>query len=154
MRNLVLAALALSTTACGLRITTARDPKPDPGIEALYARGLAHLDPSNAQDSLDSAAGLLEAYVAHGGYVQRRREAEAMLNLTRSARQLILVEAALAQAESATDTVVRTRTEPGARDAATLREIERLKNELAKANAELERIRRRLATPPPRSPQH
>jgi hypothetical protein len=31
-------------------------------------------------------------------------------------------------------------------------EIKRLKDELAKANAELERIRRRLAQPPPSKP--
>jgi hypothetical protein len=31
-------------------------------------------------------------------------------------------------------------------------EIKRLKDELAKANAELERIRRRLAQPPPTNP--
>ena len=150
MRRLALILVALGVTACArLSIGTSREPKPNPAIEALYARGLAHLDPANANGSLDSATALLDAYLAYTGVIERRPEAEAMLSLALTALQLFRVEAALQRERAETDTVVQVREGPRTRDGAALREIQRLKDELSKANAELERIRKRLADPKP-----
>ena len=152
MRLLALVVLTLSVHACArLPFRGSGDPKPDPNVEQLYTRALAHLDPEQHGASLDSATGLLEAYLAWDGHVERRVEARALLRLAGDARQLSRVEAALQQARASTDTVVRQVTSRE-RDGAALREIERLKDELAKANAELERIRKRLAAPPTRPP--
>jgi hypothetical protein len=149
MRWVVLGALALSVAACArLSIGPNRDPKPNPHIEQLYARGLSQLDPENTGGSVDSAAGLLDAYLAYDGYVMRELEARALRKLIDDARQLAKVEVALRRAAS--DTASRSASpDAPSRDSAALREIERLKDELAKANAELERIRKRLAAPRP-----
>jgi hypothetical protein len=97
---------------------------------------------------VDSAAGLLDAYLAYDGYVVREVEARALRKLIDDARQLAKVEVALRRATS--DTASRSASpDAPSRDSAALREIERLKDELAKANAELERIRKRLAAPRP-----
>ena len=153
MRVLILAAFVLSVAACGrLSIRTTSDPKPNAHIEQLYSRALAHLDPaSDSGAGLDSAAGLLEAYLAHAGPVQRAPEARALLRLTNDARQLVRVETALRRERAAGDTTTAARGDgaPQARDGAALREIERLREQLANANAELERIRKRLAAPKP-----
>lgn len=156
MKPFLLAVVLVTSAACAHwpfnRQTT---PTANPQVEQLYARGLAHLDPGNTSASLDSAAGLLEAYLAYQGHLERRDEARILLRLAGDARQLQRVEAALQQAQAATDTVYRqapTGARDRQRDGAALREIERLKDELAKANAELERIRKRLANPPPSRP--
>lgn len=153
MRILLLAVFVASVAACGrLSIRATSDPKPDVHIEQLYGRALAHLDPATDSGAgLDSAAGLLEAYLAHAGPVQRAPEARALLRLTNDARQLAQVEAALRRERAASDTTTAARSDgaPQPRDGAALREIERLRDQLANANAELERIRKRLAAPKP-----
>lgn len=149
MRWIVLGVLALSVAACGrLSIRMNRDPKPNPHIEQLYVRGLSQLDPESTGGSVDSAAGLLDAYLAYDGFAARRAEARALRKLIDDALQLAKVEGALRRAIS--DTASRSASpDAPSRDSAALREIERLKDELAKANAELERIRKRLAAPKP-----
>jgi hypothetical protein len=156
MRQLALVAVFVTASACAhWPFNRQTGPAPNPQVEGLYARSLAHLDPGNTSASLDSAAGLLEAYLAYQGHLERREEARILLRLAGDARQLQRVEAALQQAQAAPDTVykpVPTGTRDRERDGAALREIERLKEQLAKANAELDRIRKRLANPPPSRP--
>jgi len=151
MRWIVLGVLAISVAACArMSIRTNRDPKPNPHIEQLYARGLSQLDPENTGGSVDSAAGLLDAYLAHDGYAERRPEARALRKLIVDAQQLEKVEAALRRERATSDSVsLPANADAPSRDSAALRQIERLKDELAKANAELERIRKRLAAPKP-----
>lgn len=120
--------------------------------DSLYWRALTHLDAANRQGSLDSAITYLEAYLA-AGTKQHRQEALVLRQLARDSRQLARVTVALQQVRADTtpqrapsDTTPRRR---DGRDEEALKEIQRLKEELAKANEELERIRKRLAAPKP-----
>jgi hypothetical protein len=126
-------------------------PTPEPGADS-YQKALAHVDPSNKQGTLDSALKYFDLYLASPGQLRHRPEAEAMRRLARDAQQLARVEAALHQARTSPENKPREQAEPKGRDAESLKEIQRLKEELAKANEELERIRKRLAAPKPPSP--
>ncbi|MEX2153481.1 MAG: hypothetical protein WD825_09090 [Gemmatimonadaceae bacterium] len=125
-------------------------PTPEPGADS-YQRALAHVDPSNKQGTLDSALKYFDLYLSSPGPLGHRAEAEAMRRLVRDAQQLARVEAALHQARTS-ENKPREQAQPKGRDEESLKEIQRLKEELAKANEELERIRKRLATPKPPSP--
>ena len=125
-------------------------PAATAGPDSLYWRAVTHLDAANRTGSLDSALTLLDAYIAGDAIRAHRREALVLRQLARDSRQLARVESLLQQARaddpprsSGTDGDVRRR------DEAALKEIQRLKEELAKANEELERIRKRLAAPKP-----
>ena len=142
MRTLVLFTL-LVAAAC--RPSTFRRPfAPTQGPDSLYWRAVAHLDAANTNGSTDSAMHYLNAYLSNGTVQEHRLEATVMRQLARDALLLARVQAALNQQR--TDTV-RIRSESKGRDEEALREIQRLKDELSKANAELDRIRKRLATP-------
>ncbi len=108
-----------------------RYPASSEAVEAMYWRALYKLDPANQTGSPHDAAVLLDGYLATPN-APRRTEA-AMLRR---------VAAALELRQTASTTVV-----PPKVDQATTDEVARLKDELAKANAELERIKRRLAQP-------
>lgn len=110
-------------------------------IDSLYWRAVYHLDPSNKNGTLDSAIVYLDRYLASPGKRQHEREAAVMRSLARNSQQLARVEAALQQARASADNK--------GRDEEYLKEIQRLKDELAAANAELERIKKRLAAPKP-----
>ena len=136
----------------------------EPAEEALYRRALVYLDPANPRGSLDSAAVLLDRYVASG--VERRHvgEALAIRRLIDQAQELQRVEVVIqnlsaeqrrADAEEKRDTADKRdsatkRSEPARPrpSAEAAREIQRLRDELKAANAELERIRKRLTTTP------
>lgn len=127
-------------------------------VEALYWSAVTNLDPSNRAGTLEGGLANLEAYLASPGKLKHASEANALRNLARSAQQLSRVEAALqqarARADAASASTVEARTrEPesrgGGRDEEMVKEIQRLKEELAKANEELERIKKRLAAPKP-----
>jgi hypothetical protein len=119
--------------------------------DSAYWRALTHLDAANKQGSLDSAITYLEAYLA-AGTSQHRQEALVLRQLARDSRQLARVTVALQQVKSDT-TQPRASSDsvPRRRDEEALKEIQRLKDELAKANEELDRIRKRLAAPKPPS---
>ena len=151
MRIAACAALALLTGCTGPTLIRS-GPKPNENVEQQYVRAVAHLDPGNRQGSLDSAVTFLDAYLAYAGHIEHRTEAAAMRRLAGSALQLARVEAALQQAR-ASAAEVRGKTGDAAasrgNDEDSLKEIARLRDELAAANAELERIKKRLATPKP-----
>lgn len=109
-----------------------RYPASGEAVEAMYWRALYKLDPANQTGSAHDAAVLLDGYLAAPS-APRRAEA-AMLRR---------VAAALELRQTATTTLAV----PPKADQATTDEVARLKDELAKANAELERIKRRLAQP-------
>lgn len=141
-------AAVILVAACAPGQLFRRGPSPNANVEAEYAKALWHLDPAHAGGSLDTAIIFLDAYLAYAGYVQHRPEAAALRRLAGEASELARVEAALREAR-ATGQTGRTGTEPAERTEEAVREIQRLRDELAKANAELERIRKRLATPKP-----
>ena len=139
-----------------------RYPTSREALETSYWRAVYALDPSNRAESITGAIASLDAYLADTRprdhvleATTLRRVAGQLDALNRIAANAIAqakdanAAAAIARAlsDSRTDTSRPGSAEPAptAADA----EIKRLKDELAKANAELERIRRRLAQPPP-----
>ncbi len=108
-------------------------------VDAAYWRALYKLDPANPASSAHDAIALLDTYLA-SGQTPHRAEAHAMR------RVAIALEAR--PKESAPASTTGTVSQPKD-DKAQSEELARLKDELAKANAELERIKRRLAQPKP-----
>ena len=115
---------------------TLRFPASPEAADAMYWRALYKLDPSNGSAAPHDAAVLLDGYLA-SGTAARRTEAQTL-------RRVAGVLDARAVAASTTPVKADVvKVDDRARD----EEIQRLKDELAKANAELERIKRRLAKP-------
>ena len=114
-----------------------RYPGSPEASEVTYWRALLRLDPSNAA-AVREAITMLESYLATAPAGTHRAEAGVLRRLGVALEQR---NAALA----AIPPVPAVRPEDKARDD----EIARLKDELSKANAELDRIRRRLARPRP-----
>ena len=124
-------------------------------LQACVSRQQRPAEPTPAEQlvdvvTLDSAVNLLDAYLAHAGHVERRAEATVVRRLAGDAIQLSKVAAALQQERAdRTKAAEPTAAAPAARSDDSVKEIQRLKDELAAANAELERIRKRLATQKP-----
>ena len=165
--NVVLVGAMLLLGACAHGPTLLQ--RREPAEEALYRRALVYLDPANQRGSLDSAALLLDRYIAANASRAHVPEALAIRRLIDAAQELARVEVVLHQslaevrraedekrdADGRRDSVTRrdtTRRAPQAHarpSAEAAREIQRLREELREANAELERIRKRLTTPTP-----
>jgi hypothetical protein len=145
VRRLILFAV-LVAAACRPGAFRRSPPDPLTSEDSLYWRAVSHLDAANTNGSIDSALHYLNGYLANGTVQAHRVEAMVFRQLARDAQLLGRVQAALR--EQKTDTV-RIRTEARTRDEDSLREIQRLKDQLARANEELERIRKRLANPRP-----
>lgn len=118
-------------------------------IESSYWRGVIALEPANRDASPQIAAALFETYNKNSGALPHRLEAEILRNLALHLQSLTASAVAASAAPSAAPGA-----SPGAAAAdrgADLKakdaEIQRLKDELAKANDELERIKRRLTAP-------
>jgi hypothetical protein len=137
-----------------------RYPTSDDALEASYWRALFALDPSNRKQSVSGAIASLDSYLAdtrHREHVLEatmlRRVAGELDALTRLAASAIAqvkdANTAAAIARALADARIEPAKAAAESTSATDAEIKRLKDELAKANAELDRIRRRLAQPPP-----
>lgn len=112
-----------------------RFPASPEASEAMYWRALYKMDPSNGAAAPRDAAALLDGYLASGTAAHRME----VQTLRRIATALDVRAASAAPA---------VKVEPvKADEKAREEEMQRLKEELAKANAELERIKRRLAKP-------
>jgi len=138
----------------------ARYPGSDEALETAYWRAVFKLDPTNRNGSLPTALAELDGYLASN---QRRDHIAEATTLRRVGGQLTelnklaadaLTQAQTAKVTAATATAVavdakeaKAATVDANADAQV--EIKRLKDELAKANAELDRIRKRLSQPPP-----
>jgi len=107
-------------------------------LETSYWRALYKLDPTNRAQSVATALVFLDAYVADDRPRDHASEAVSLRRLVGQVEALAKSGGAVAQKE-------QTR---GGETTATDAEVKRLRDELAKANAELERIRRRLMQPP------
>lgn len=118
-------------------------PGTDGAVESAYWRGLIALDPNNRDGSPQVAAALFQTYANAGGALPHRREAEILqrvaLRLQTPGSTTVAVTTTNAQSTTSPDRSADLK----ARDA----EIQHLKDELAKANDELERIKKRLTTP-------
>ena len=111
--------------------------------ESVYWRGILALDPNNRDGSPQVAAALFETYAKAGGALPHRREAEILqrvaLRLPSPGSASVAVAAATSPSMAPPDRAADLK----AKDV----EIQHLKDELAKANDELERIKKRLTTP-------
>lgn len=135
-----------------------RYPGTSEALESAYWRAVYRLDPSNRDLSIESAIASLDSYLADTRPHQHTAEARTLRRVAGELDRLNrLAGNALAQQirdVNAAPTARVSTSEPRpdaakpAPDTAAQDEIKRLKEELAKANAELERIRRRLAQPP------
>lgn len=122
----------------------ARYPGSEGALESSYWRGVIALEPSNRDGSPQIAAAFFETYNRGGGQLPHRVEADILRDIAvrlQGAGAPTVAVAAPAPGASATPAA-------GAADLkAKDTEIQRLKDELAKANDELERIKRRLTAP-------
>jgi hypothetical protein len=127
--------------------------------ETAYWRALFDLDPANHTASFRDAMASLDAYLSdrrpreHGAEATTLRHIAGHMDELNKLAATALAEAHDTSAAKATASDGRSETKPAvAGDVAVPTpadiEIKRLRDELAKANAELERIRRRLAQPP------
>jgi hypothetical protein len=128
------------------------EARAEAAVDSLYWRAVEHLSPTNKAGSRDSAVTLLDAYLKSPVPKKHVAEATTFVALARDAQQLAQVQAALQQARANAQSAERrsdsNAAQGGGRDESAVKEIERLKSELARANDELERIKKRLATPP------
>lgn len=137
-----------------------RYPGTEQARETLYWRGLFRLAPSNDSTAHRAAAPALERYLSQPGGTYRT-EARMLLDVARThaalredaaakEREIAQIRVALGRAQSASAASGSSGGESPAPDRGLANEVERLRRELAQANAELERIRRRLAGERPR----
>ena len=118
----------------------ARYPASPEGRDVMYWRALYKLDPANPNAAPREALDLLDSYVA-APTGTHKVEAQTL-------RRLATTMEARATAASGMAGPPKTDA-PKPEDKARDEELQRVKDELAKANAELERIKRRLARPKP-----
>lgn len=114
------------------------------GDESLFWRALYMVDPANKDARARDAIPLLDVYLTRSA---RPRHAEALV-LKRTAEAIdALARAAVERHAAASLPAGTPRTAP--EDAARDEELVKLREELAKTQDELERIKRRLAAPRP-----
>jgi len=126
--------------------------------DSLYWSAVANLDPRTRSGTLDAAIANLDAYLASPYGKKHESEATALRAMARNSIQLARLEAALTQARASAPSVAvadtpsakpepkqRADSDSKGRDQELVKEVQRLKDELAKANDELERIKKRLA---------
>jgi len=121
----------------------ARYPGTDEAQETVYWRAVLRLDPANRDGGLALSRALLDSYLRAEGALQHRTEAEVL-------RQLAVRLDTVGPVASPTGVQAPVAGAPADRVAelkAKDAEIQKLKEELAKANDELERIKKRLAQP-------
>jgi hypothetical protein len=110
---------------------------------ATFYRALYRLDPANPAASPHEAIVLLDTYLVSPSDTTRRADALALRRVASALEAKPAVVTVAAPKDKEKDS-------PAARsDTAKDEEIARLREELSKANAELERIRRRVSTPKP-----
>jgi hypothetical protein len=115
-----------------------RYPATPEAADAMYWRALYKLDPSNSAATPKDAGVLLDGYLA-SGTTTHRSEAQ---TLRRVASALETAKTSTAPGPTKTEIV---KVDDKSRD----EELVRLRDELSRANAELERIKRRLTQPKP-----
>jgi hypothetical protein len=142
----------------------AQHPGTDQALETAYWRALFKMDPTNKSGSVTTAVATLDGYLsterprAHLTEATTLRRAAAQIGELNKLAANAMSQARDAKASAANANAAAADAKDVARPPATaepgpspdaLAEIKRLKDELAKANSELERIRKRLTQPPP-----
>jgi hypothetical protein len=150
MKHALVAALVLCTSCLhGTPLVQRKhDSSPEAVADSLYWSAVRNLDPTNKNGTLDAAIANLDAYLVSPAKQKHAAEAAVLRSLARNAQQLARVEATLQQ-RAAVDNKQKSEPDNKARDEEMVKEIQRLKDELAKANDELERIKKRLVAPKP-----
>ena len=115
------------------------------------------MDPANPKDTLAMAIALFDSYLSDSRNRDHIAEARTMRRVAAQLEGLTrVVENAVSEAREASNTAANAkaqaananaRAEAAKTEPSSDAEIKRLKDELAKANAELERIRKRLTQP-------
>lgn len=137
-----------------------RYPGTEQARETFYWRGLFRMAPSNDSTAHRAAVPTLERYLAEPGGTYRT-EARMLLDVARAnvalreeaaakEREIAQIRLALGRAQSAPAATTSPGSESSSSDRGLAGEVERLRRDLAQANAELERIRKRLAGERPR----
>lgn len=121
-----------------------RHPGTRAADEVLFWRALYKLDPRSSAATRAEGRSLMDAYVASDKTSWYRGQANVLRHL---AREIVLAEQAAGQASGDTTIVITDTSAAGI--AARDRVIRTQRAEIARLNAELERIKRRLATPTP-----
>lgn len=123
-----------------------RNPGTPGAVESAYWRGVLALEPANQDASPLVAVALFEAYGKAAGPLPHRLEADILRHVALKLQSIspsAVASAATQPAGTASAGSGASAADLKARDT----EIQRLKDELAKANDELERIKRRLTAP-------
>ena len=116
-----------------------RHPDSPEATETLYWRAILALDPAHATAGPADAVRMLDAYLATTTPTTHAMEAS---SLRRTARALDSLGRSLTSARAAADSASMKAAAP-----ANPEEMQKLKDELTRTQAELERIRRRLSNP-------
>jgi hypothetical protein len=119
------------------------NPATNQATESLYWRALYKLDPANPNASTSEASVLLDNYLA-ASTGTHRTEAGALRRMAGLIESQNAAAAAVVAASAQKPDPAKV-----ADDKAKDEELQRVKDELTKANAELDRIKRRLAQPKP-----
>ena len=109
-------------------------------LETAFWRAVFKLDTANQTGSRRDAVALLDSYLSGSTIVAHRGAAIALRRLAAAADRPVAVAPTPEPAPTSTS---------AAPPAANAEEVQRLRDELAKAKAELERIRKRLSQPNP-----
>lgn len=127
-----------------------RYPGSPEALETTYWRALVQLDPANQSASVPGGIAELDQYLAGGPKVAHYEEAGTLRRLAMEVQAATRLAATslTTQTSQAHTAAQASSMDDKARDA----EIQRLKDALAKANDELDRIKRRLTTPTPTRP--
>ena len=135
-------------------------PRTPQALETAFWRGLFKMDPANPNATLATAISLLDTYLEDSRDSDHVAEARTMRRAAAKLEGLTRVaENAVSEAREASNTAANAKAQAANANAraeaakteatpSTDAEVKRLKDELAKANAELERIRKRLTQPP------
>lgn len=134
-----------------------RYPGTAEALETSYWRALYRMDPLNPHASLATAVAALDTYIGNARSQEHAPEAETLRRIAGEIESLNKLAAnAIASAKeqpSQPSASPDTGKAAAPSSSASDDEIKRLRDELAKANAELDRIKRRLAQPPGKPPR-
>jgi hypothetical protein len=123
---------------------TAQYPRTTEAAAANYWRALYKADPANQSASARDATILLDSTLALPLDSAQRANAQTLRRITAAMQRAAALNASASSSTNA-DGSSNARPDANSRDD----EVQRLRAELAKANAELERIKKRVAQPKP-----
>ena len=119
-------------------------PGTEGAVESAYWRGVLALEPANQDASAQVAIAFFDTYGKSAGALPHRLEADVLRHVAQKLQSLSTPTVASTTPSGTTaPATASTPVDVKAKDA----EIQRLKDELAKANDELDRIKKRLTAP-------